>query len=390
MTWSPRNRRFWPEPSHERLLHAALDDGLAAIAAWTAWQGEQELDRIDLGSFRILPLVWKNLKRLGVVDRWSGRMAGVYRQTWARNRLAARRLAEFINAVSEPVMLLKGSALAVAAYRDWGLRPMDDFDVLIRHEHVAAAEAALRRLAWKCDSTIDVRTACDGLPVDKCSSWRHPDGVTLELHWDVFAYCHVARPAPIDFGWKHAQPIELEGSTAWMFDATDLLLHVCTHGREWSEIPPCHWVADAVLLLRHADFGHGIDWGRLLATADHFKLSTGLLDAVVYVEDRFGPLIPDNAARRIAAARPDAEDQRLDRQRTAPIRSWRSQWSYWRRHYRTVAAQGGRPADSRRFVQYWLRFYRETWGCSGSLHLARKTLARFFDKHLAWRRGARV
>jgi len=55
-----------PSPVEQLLLRAALLDGEEAITAWQAWITAVDLSNVNPGSYRLLPLLYDNLNRLGV------------------------------------------------------------------------------------------------------------------------------------------------------------------------------------------------------------------------------------------------------------------------------------------------------------------------------------
>src|ERR1039457_4533830 len=67
------------------LLRAALLDGPAAASAFAAWRDGLDMNDIDYGWSRLLPLVQRNLARSGIDDPWLPRMQGIRRLYWARN-----------------------------------------------------------------------------------------------------------------------------------------------------------------------------------------------------------------------------------------------------------------------------------------------------------------
>ena len=115
------------------LLQAALLDGDRASTASRAWCARIDLDLLDAGSLRLLPLLYRAMTARG--ESWThlGRLRGVYRQTWYRNNLLIGRLARLIDALERagiPTLVLKGVPLALCYYRDTALRPMGDADLL--------------------------------------------------------------------------------------------------------------------------------------------------------------------------------------------------------------------------------------------------------------------
>lgn len=154
MTESQAIEGWRPTEEQLLLLQAALFDGEDALAAWRAWSARADIERLDPGSNRMLPLVSYNLDRLGVDDPLSARLRGYRRQTWYKNQIwlseMARFLAEFERAGLQ-TLVLKGTALALLFYPDCGLRPMTDLDVLVRRDQARAAMSLLAELGWKAN-----------------------------------------------------------------------------------------------------------------------------------------------------------------------------------------------------------------------------------------------
>ncbi|MCA1552816.1 MAG: nucleotidyltransferase family protein, partial [Chloroflexi bacterium] len=87
-----------------------------AREAWREYRTALDLDHIDHGSQRLLPLLYRNLLALGIDDPLLTRIKGVYRYHWLRNQLQLQFLATLLRALDEsgvPVLVLKGAALAL-------------------------------------------------------------------------------------------------------------------------------------------------------------------------------------------------------------------------------------------------------------------------------------
>ena len=85
---------IWPDRSQLCLLRAALWSGEEARAAWTEWQKITKLASLDVSSWNLLPLVWRNLSNQGLSDDpLVAECRGYYRYHWAKNQvlLTARR-----------------------------------------------------------------------------------------------------------------------------------------------------------------------------------------------------------------------------------------------------------------------------------------------------------
>ncbi len=143
---------FWPGPRHRLLLHAALDEAEAAMKAWRRWRELVEFDDLDEPENRLLPLVYRNLGTQLADDPVVGRMRGVYRLTWTRNQLLASAGAEAVRELAAqgvPTLLLKGAALSLLNYRDMGVRPMADVDVLVPPAQARIAMDCLLSAGWQ-------------------------------------------------------------------------------------------------------------------------------------------------------------------------------------------------------------------------------------------------
>lgn len=281
----------WPTPDQELLLGAALHpDREQAAECWTEWFRRTAAENLDEGSFRLLPLLVHNLRRVGLDDPFFGRLDGVHRKMWVETRRMlheARRPLELLIASGIPVMVTKGAPLALSVYPDVGRRPMRDLDLLVPQEHFQDALAALA-----CDGWRLLTWTPPGLPRDYFA-FRH--GVALrnvaereiDLHWHLL-YWACSQQADTQF-WEAAEPFDFYGLPVRRPSGADQLLQLCVHGLEWNEIPPIRWIADAILLLRASP---AIDWDRILRLAVNLRLVLPLRAAFGYLQERFDAPVP--------------------------------------------------------------------------------------------------
>src|SRR2546422_8135768 len=123
----------WPTWQQELLLRAALLQGKNSIEAWEKWKSSTDINQLDLGSHRLLPQLYRNLHVQGVKDRLLEKFKGIYRRTWCDNQLLFHEVSALLRSLGDAgieTIVLKGAALALLHYRDCGLRPMNDFDVM--------------------------------------------------------------------------------------------------------------------------------------------------------------------------------------------------------------------------------------------------------------------
>lgn len=363
----------WPTPTQRLLLRAALCHDAQAVDAWTRAQREIDLDQLDAGSIRLLPLVYRNLERAHVRDPRMGRLKGVYRHAWYANQLRLRDAAAVAGELTrrgiEP-MLLKGAALTLLHYRDHGLRPMDDVDVMVRTADWSRAVNALAELAWRPRVAITPErvAATHGMELADAGG-RH-----LDLHWHLLPdHCW---PAADDEYWARARHVDLHGVRVAVLDPTDQLFHTCAHGVKWERLPPLRWIADALAILR--DPTVSIDWERLVDLGVRRRVVPALRDALGYLSTEMAAPVPESARHALARARVsrvEAWEHRLRTRPASPILGrLREHWLRYRRLRRASSA-----LDAIGFARY-LQIALESDGLGA---LARRALLRH-----RWRESA--
>ena len=297
---------FLPTREQELLLQACLFEGEDGLAAWRSWQASVDFDRLDPASVRLLPLLAERLAKCGVEDVRLGAYRGVQRRTWARNVMLFRGAAGVIRrlrAANVTCMALKGLVLARSCYDAASLRPMGDFDLLIRMEDAEAAFDALEAAAWRPQAPSQrPRNAADFAARASCvyEDPENPD-VSVDLHWRLF-WARCSAEADEDL-WARAAPFSVEAEGCLAPSWADMLLHVCAHGARWNGLPPQRWVADSVTLLNTK----AVEWDHLCQQARRWGLGPPLADALGYLR----------AAMRAEA--PAAVLERLTRMKTSPI-----------------------------------------------------------------------
>lgn len=340
------------------LLRAALADGDEALEAWRTWQARTDLDRLDVESQRLLPLLYRNLGRLGVGAAATARYASVYRQSWFKNNLAFHHAARVIAAFSEAgldTLVLKGAALALLHYRDAGARSMADVDILVERRRLPDALALLEARGWTATFFHTRPSALDPAILSTRHATRFHDsrGRPFDLHWFVSQDCLVE--GADDVLWRAAVPLQVREASTRALAPTDQLYHVCAHAY-LSGAAHVRWIADAITILRTS--GDAIDWTRLAAVAEARHLVLPLQLALRFVAAEFGAAVPAAFLEGLARRR----ISRLDRMEHAHNMSERPYTfgkvlvRHWCRHRRSTANDGLRRVAA--FPRFLCRTYR--------------------------------
>lgn len=304
----PRDRRIvepgteaaWPSASQELLLRAAVMRGPAAIAAWAQWKSRHDLveSQLDAGSFRLLPLVYKNLVEHGSDDPDLPRLKGMYRYWWCFNQVQLFRASHLIRELHSAginTLVLKGAGLAITYYRDTGVRPMADVDVLVPLNEARRALDHLGALGWQpVTPHID-----EELRYRHSTPMVHRTSEEFDFHWHAL---REGLSAESDTGfWKRAVPLRLVDIETRTLGPADALLHAIVHGLRWNAEPAIRWVPDAMAVLRSA--GEHIDWERLVSDARRHRLVVRLAKGIEYLHRTFDAPIPASALESLRRAR---------------------------------------------------------------------------------------
>ncbi len=328
----------WPTPEQELLLTACLSPGDKAADAFIKWKSSADIDTIDPGSYRLFPLLYVNLKSFGIDDPLMNIFRWVYEKTLSNNNILYERLSGLLSEFSGcgmPVILVKGSALALLYYGDPGLRPMMDADMLVPTSRVREAIDIITGLGWR-SSLTPLKGFSDkkllsklgwtpeerGLQeyTDEYFSVRHgqdftnPAQFTIDLHWHLLHGYN--RPDSDASFWEGARGISVDGVEALALDPADQLLQVCSHGVAWNTVPPIRWVADAAAIVRRE--GEGLDWERLVNAAVRHGKVLPVREALTYMKRFMEPSIPDGVLGMLDSI-PVSKAARLEyRVRTRP------------------------------------------------------------------------
>src|SRR5581483_1440648 len=286
------NQDCWPTREQELLLRAALLRGKDAISAWEEWKIATDIEEADPGSERLFPLLHRNLITHEIRDPLVDKLKAFYLRTWRRNQLLFYKTATLLQLFHKAgiqTMILKGVALTALYYRDYGLRPMGDVDNLVRMDSALEAIGLLRKLGWTPNSELPENL----IYVSHAIAFKNGSERAVDLHWHVL---HESRRSDEDDNfWEGAVSISFNNVSTYALNPVDQLLHVCAHGVKWNDIPPFHWVADAMTIMNSTQ----IDWERLVSQLQNHRLVLPIRDALDYLRNELGAYIPQFARRTI-------------------------------------------------------------------------------------------
>lgn len=364
---SSRRAVWLPTPTQLLLLRASLWEGGRAKAAWLEWRrAEPNLDAVDAGSSRLLPLAYRNLGPLLAGDPDSARLKDAYRRSWTFNQIGLRvacRAIDALQAAGVEVLALKGAALLGSAYRDAGARPMGDVDLAVRENRVAEAVGALRAAGMTPIEENPERL----LAVRHSIAFRDETGYEVDLHGRA-----LWRPGLDSAFWDGSIEGEVAGARVRILNPADQLLHVCAHGAAWNPVHPVRWAADAFKTIEAAD--EELDWERLTSMAREGHLALPLSQALELLAEDLEAPVPAAPRSRLAAV-PVSRRERRAHNALAQPPSWRRSLTmlswFWERYRAQAAAEGERPGPLS-----FARYMRGFWGLDKSSEVPAHALRR--------------
>ena len=350
-----RDYQDWrPSTRQELLLKAALFNGELAFQAWREWRRDYDPARLDYGSQRLLPLLYRNLKTLGIEDPELSQFKRAYLDTWAKNKILFSKIAWPLQAFREAgidTLVLKGTSLIVHYYQDYGVRPMNDFDFLVPTSRAPEAVALLRRLGWQPQLKHPDRSLEAYLSVNYALHFSNATGCDIDLHWHVLNEC--LGPRSDDNFWTAAVPIKVGNVESLSLNPSDDLFHICLHGTHWNKMPPIRWVADAMVLLGS---GVQVDWERLFEQASQRALSLPLAAALGCLVERFDVPVPSGFLDRLKRL-PVSRDERREFHTRMIRPGWSSyiasMWASYPRIFRDTGSQPGVLGFAKYLQSFW-------------------------------------
>ena len=212
-----------------------------------------------------------------------------------RQKIAVRwevsQIQQALEAVSCPIILLKGAAYVLSDLPSATGRLFNDIDIMVPREALGAVEAALMLAGWHAQQQ-------DPYDARYYRQWMHEipplqhvkRGSVLDVHHGILPHTARYHPDPAKLR-KAAVPVAGEDNL-WVLAPIDMVLHSACHLFHDGELPHgLRDLSDLDLLLGH--FGqHPGFWDNLPQRAVELELRRPLYYALRYVRYFFGTSVP--------------------------------------------------------------------------------------------------
>ena len=274
----------------ELLLKACFGEDEESRQAWEACAAVDG-GEIDAAARRLLPLLHR--RHGGLSPSSLTELAHrAYIATWRQNRERMAHVGEVLREFDRAgieCMLLKGAALTLRHYRDYGVRTMSDFDLLIHPGDLEPAIRSLLRDGWVAEGGCTIDAIRRQSRVRHAWQFARGDSQNCDLHWRPLARCY--SPQVTGMFWQGAEIGALDGQPVKFPCPTDQFFHVCVHAMHWEWTTNLYWVADALTVLR----GGEVDWDRAAALGAASNMRFHFSQALTALASRFQLAIPKRA-----------------------------------------------------------------------------------------------
>jgi len=236
----------------------------------------------------IAPLMYKKIQQLELEHLLEknafDKLKNAYYLTFTKNTILTEALKEILLKFSEAcieTVLLKGIALAHFVYKDPGLRPMTDVDIMVHPDKLFEAEKILLDMGYVNRSPYKshkLRT----LNIQNHLNAFVKQNVKIELHWDLSSIHHINK-IPTGKIWQLLAEKSLDGLKVFVPDTETnlqyLALHTLSHLQK-KNIRVNNFADMAQLLINDRNI---IDWDLMAAQCGDYKITKPVFNMLALI-----------------------------------------------------------------------------------------------------------
>lgn len=341
---------YLPNASERLLLHALLDEDETAVIAAKAWLDTVNLDAINHGIQRMVPLLYFRMRGWGLKHPSRPKVKTIYQYYWLADKRLRHQTEEVINILSElstPLVILKGLALGSTVYPETACRPMSDIDLLVKPSCYKDAIGRLRLSGFISRAPAFHATTLLKSEFPEIDIHRSPYHRSFSAHFVAPLFDRIVSIGPHTF----------------TLGAEDQLLHTIAHGTLSNVVSPLRWVVDAVLILRHAS--GSFRWELFVAETVRLNLIDAMVTGLQTIHTVDHLVVNSSALTILENLRVNVrQSDRLVIEEN-PINQVNGPLIIWR------ITKGNYSVLGRIFI--WLRHYVRMWARRGTVHIFSKS-----------------
>lgn len=281
-------KNCFPNESQLLLIKAALIEDERALVCWNEWCSKEDFENTDHETYKIYPLVYHNLKKLGSSESIElKRFRGAFKYQWVKNKAIIFKISIVLKALraqSLDLCVFKGITLARKIYEHDGLRPMVDVDIAIHHSDLEKVKKILNSFGFKSGSEANLNY----FDFRHAIAFSDQNGYQIDLHVSFLKegiskqhrYWH----------WEETESFSFDTFDVSTLNDSDSLLISLLHGlRNYNGDVGIRWIIDSALLIRRTD----IDWNRFLEGLKLYGIYTRALLGLNFLIKELNVEIPN-------------------------------------------------------------------------------------------------
>ena len=238
-----------------------------------------------------------------------GELKTIYHVVLGRNILIYQTLENIANSFSKegiPFLVFKGVSLAESVYKNLGLRPMGDVDILVKIQDVPKADRILDNLGYKKPFIFNDFSRLSYSAYRNSFLYHKSDAYPSHVHlfWHIvnlFPYNKdIVGRIDMDKIWNDSIELAAGDITVRIFSLYHQIIYLCMHALT-------HLYKPFMLLCDISELVHSekekIDWDCLIRETVNFGLSKYVYYGLYFAREILGADIPSNALSRLKPRR---------------------------------------------------------------------------------------
>jgi hypothetical protein len=214
------------------------------------WDEQVVMDELDFSCFRLIPIFYHGNAQYGISTSHDKRLKTIYKYWWLKNQHLSNQLkvihSAFADAGIESVVI-KGASLKT--FYDLGeLRPMADFDLLIRPSDLDLAMEIIRRQNFKIVETVadyfEKRRDVFQYFHHAISCINTRNDTQMDLHWRIGSHCSLPFTDKL---WNHLGEYTLIPTAKRPQLAYEIFMLII-HAVESKSRDNLNWIIDAAVI----------------------------------------------------------------------------------------------------------------------------------------------
>lgn len=308
------------------LLKSALLNAEESIISWKNYLSNFNLEKTDPVNIKLFPLLYVNLRKNKIETPLLEKFRKIYNTTWYKNKLLFSKMLlaieELDNAGIESKPL-KGMALTLAFYKDFGLRPMNDFDLFVPENTTIKAVEILLKLGYKPVGNSIFRE--EYLFANNSFNFIGKDNIELDIHWHILRDC--CNNESDELLSQDLISLNTKNRIIYCLNSENQLLNIIVHGIDYFSSSTFQWVADVVFILQN--FGKEINWNKLIDNARSLDLSLSLYAGFEFINTEISALIPGWVLRVLSYIDVSENEKNILKTKTKRPGIWGNMPSLW-------------------------------------------------------------